>query len=446
MAIVATNQFPLPPAPGGDQPYALVTAPDGNIWFTANANQSGGTSQIPIGSIGEISPATGSITLFPLPFMIGAGGITLGPDGNIWFTEGTQIANINPTTHAITAYPVPNYVGNLVTGPDGNLWLTEDTVGKIAQFNVMTHAVSEFPLAKSSSEPYGITAGPDGKIWFTEAGDSQVGIINPTTKAISEFPTPTSMSDPISIVSGSDGNLWFTESNAGQIGTINPTTHAISEYTSGLPSGGEPQQIVSGPDGNLYYPTFVPTTSGNAHGIGVINPTTHATADYLGPGTLATNKAPQGITFGPAGDIWVAGFFEIDQAVIVPTDEASIQSLVQSDSIGNGNLSAPLPGMTVYLDLKGDGKLDPGDPTAVATSNGYYTFTGLDPGTYTVRVLTYPGQQLTGTAGASRSVTLIADEVASPAAFGVFSQSSLLPLPLNANPFGSENPECTAPG
>ncbi|MCU1376363.1 MAG: putative antibiotic hydrolase, partial [Actinomycetia bacterium] len=57
-------------------------------------------------------------------------GITLGPDGNMWFTEllGDRIGNITPGgvitefSAGITAGARPN---SIALGPDGNLWFTE---------------------------------------------------------------------------------------------------------------------------------------------------------------------------------------------------------------------------------------------------------------------------------------------------------------------------------
>ena len=43
-----------------------------------------------------------------------------------------------------------------------------------------------------------------------------------------------------------------------------------------------------------------------------------------------------------------------------------------------------LAGITVFIDLKGTGIFAPGDPSTVTGVNGTYTFTGLDPGTYSV--------------------------------------------------------------
>ena len=65
----------------------------------------------------------------------GTAGITRGPDGNIWFGEGSvaKLGRITPQGD-ITEFPVPNNPEGITTGPDGNLWFTEPTAGKIARF------------------------------------------------------------------------------------------------------------------------------------------------------------------------------------------------------------------------------------------------------------------------------------------------------------------------
>ena len=59
-----------------------------------------------------------------------------------------------------------------------------------ATINPTTHAITEFPIPTNAGRPHGITAGPDGNLWFTEWAANKIGTINPTTHAITEFAIP----------------------------------------------------------------------------------------------------------------------------------------------------------------------------------------------------------------------------------------------------------------
>src|SRR5437879_3350639 len=64
----------------------------------------------------------------------------------------------------------------ITVGPDGNLWFTEvfgNKIGRITTGGTFT----EFPLPAANSAPDGITAGPDGALWFTEFGTNNIGRI-----------------------------------------------------------------------------------------------------------------------------------------------------------------------------------------------------------------------------------------------------------------------------
>jgi hypothetical protein len=86
----------------------------------------------------------------------------------------------------ITEFPIPtanSSPGGITAGPDGNLWFTEcvssssgcanGQIGRITP----TGQFTEFPLPNPNSTPQGITAGPDGNLWFTEGGANNIGRI-----------------------------------------------------------------------------------------------------------------------------------------------------------------------------------------------------------------------------------------------------------------------------
>ncbi len=58
------------------------------------------------------------------------------PDGNMWFTEvmGNKVAKLDPATGQITEYSTGGYPGGIMLGPDNNLWfvaLMSNTIGRI---------------------------------------------------------------------------------------------------------------------------------------------------------------------------------------------------------------------------------------------------------------------------------------------------------------------------
>ena len=219
-------------------PSSLASGPDGNLWFTTGSY-----------TVGQFNLATQTFTEFPLPHSDIPSDITAGPDGNLWFavTDGAnQIAEINPTTHAVHEFPVgpfddsqapdfgiESYVDDITSGPDGNIWFTGHTttfvagpvpapnspIGYVGEINPTTHVATLINLP-FGTQPTNITTGPDGNLWFTEPSTNQIGEINPRTHAVTQYAVPTAASEPDAIAAGSDGNLWFTESGAKQIGEV----------------------------------------------------------------------------------------------------------------------------------------------------------------------------------------------------------------------------------
>ena len=67
--------------------------------------------------------------------------LTIGGDGNIWFTEwvGGNVARLVPSTGVITEFPVP-YASpmGIASGPDKNIWFTDYTADSVEEFVVPT--------------------------------------------------------------------------------------------------------------------------------------------------------------------------------------------------------------------------------------------------------------------------------------------------------------------
>ncbi len=441
MLSVTIAEYPTSGLPG-----YVVAAPDGDIWFTQGVT--GGTTEIVV-----YNPTTQASTTVPFA----GGGITLGPDGNIWSLNSTSVASINPTTHAITTIPLPASItgSNVIAPGPGNDLAFVASAGNVLDIGLIdatTHAITIDPTGLSN-ENDGLTdsgidqlaAGPDGNLWFAygtttnyiggSSSQGDIGILTPGTGSVTTIPL--TFFAAWGIAAGPDGNMYFTAYGGdGQavIGTVNPTTHAVTE--TDIPWSGAPRSITLGTDGNLWFAEVGP---GN---IGAFDPSTKMFDQYVPP---LANSAPYDITPGPGDTLWFTDIGSRALGVVqlgapLPPGSIAIIGSVFLDTNINGTLDpneAPLAGETVYLDLKGDGTLDTGDPTAVTDAGGHYTLTASSPGTYTIRVATYPGDIATGPNGGGDTVTLAIGSGSPIVDIGLVPGGPIAPLHPASNPLGT---------
>jgi len=87
------------------QPYGIAAGQDGDIWITTIKKPNAST-------IDMISPSSGIVTPIPIPTNVvpipDASGITLGPDGNLWFGDGGGNGAIGVVDDTQLALSVPN--------------------------------------------------------------------------------------------------------------------------------------------------------------------------------------------------------------------------------------------------------------------------------------------------------------------------------------------------
>lgn len=95
----------------------------------------------------------------------------------------------------------------------------------------------------------------------------------------------------------------------------------------------------------------------------------------------------------------------------IDAQSGQVSGVVYRDANRTGTRQAGeagLAGVTVYLDLDGDGVFDPSDPSTTTNAAGAYAFSGLVPGRYAVRVLAPGYDVMTTSATGSQVVTVAA--------------------------------------
>jgi hypothetical protein len=117
--------------------------------------------------------------------------------------------------------------GGITAGPDGNLWVTGTqfdlqtgaVLGNYIDRITLSGSVTRFAVGNTNGSLAAIAAGPDGNLWFTEPDANQVGRITPAGQ-LTLFPVPSSGSQPLGIAAGPSGNVWFTEAAGQNIGEV----------------------------------------------------------------------------------------------------------------------------------------------------------------------------------------------------------------------------------
>jgi streptogramin lyase len=288
------TEFNQPAGYGASQPIA---GPDGDVWFV---NGSAG--------VGSVSPTGTFASLnFGTPMVSTFGSIAAGAGNSIWVGDSGLHAIWRVLPDAPAGQQVTEFTANLPTtaspqlltlGPDGNIWFVDASqrqIGRITPGGTITM----FTGLDNTSDLDAMTVGPDGKLWFTDQGDGDVGYVTMSGQ-ITEIPV-TGMPDDIT--AGPDGNIWFTRDFDG-IGEVNPATDAVTYHTAGLQPGGDPDAIIAGPDGNVWFDDQYAAN----YAVGRITPSGTITEYPLGDGL------PVDLTVGLDGNIWVAQGAGMDPA------------------------------------------------------------------------------------------------------------------------------------
>jgi streptogramin lyase len=153
----------------------------------------------------------------------------------------------------VTEYAVPTAGATplgITLGADGNMWFSElngNMIGKVTPAG----AISEMPLAAGSG-PVDIVEGPNNSVWFVEATSSKIGEMT-TAGVLTEFPTNTANAGPLGLAVDPThtNHLWFGESNVGKIGMIT-AGGVVTEYTNTLP-GNSAVSVAVTADGTVWY-------------------------------------------------------------------------------------------------------------------------------------------------------------------------------------------------
>ncbi|MDX2038917.1 MAG: Ig-like domain-containing protein [Isosphaeraceae bacterium] len=315
------QEFPTS-IPLGSTIDSLSFDASGNLWFSERSNPIDGNS---VSKIARMAP-DGSLTEFAIENGQAIAGLTVGPDGNLWFTSnthtgidtGSKVGRMTPDGTIVT-FAIPGGVdgfGSIVTGSDGNLWFAESSgfsdepsrIGRITTAGVAT----TFALSDDFEHLGPMIQGPDGNVWFAgtnydEVGTASLGKIAPDG-SVTTFRAPadssaTYVSPVLALSRGGDGNVWFAQ--AERIGRVTPAGEFATAERQGGPLAGQIRSMTLGSDGQVWYTStdYVRTELGKVSTDLTVQEFDVAPSFTTDP-KFGISVTPDHIVRGPDGAVW----------------------------------------------------------------------------------------------------------------------------------------------
>jgi virginiamycin B lyase len=293
------KQFPVPT--DNSQPRHITVGSDGNLWFTEGNEiftpdpDTGGTFHR---NIGRITPA-GNISEFriesgiePDQCFCSLNDIVQGPGGILYFTTNNPgLGRITTSGEVLPFVAPPN---NTLANGAGIAAHGDDIW--YADFN--NDSLWRYDTTGPDTgftqfpvpEPSDVAVDEAGIVWFAATSDQAIGRLDPATGNATLTPTVNLV--PRGITVAADGDVWFSARFVPQgVGELDPDTNDVREFP--LTDNPGPQDIAASPDGSVW---FTQTTEGNIARI--------TDAGVVTEGKVVRNSEPFGITVAPNGNPW----------------------------------------------------------------------------------------------------------------------------------------------
>ena len=207
------------PVPDGAHPHDVAPAPDGSVWYTAQAQ----------GALGRLDPETGSTRHIPLGEGSAPHGVIVGPDGAAWVTDGglNAIVRVDPKTEKVDVFPLPEGQSNANLNTAsfdkaGRIWFTGQN-GIYGRYDPASGDMRVWEAPRGRG-PYGITTTPGGDVYYASLAGNHIARIDLDSGEATPIDPPTEGQGARRVWSDSEGHIWVSEYNAGQVSVYDPAT------------------------------------------------------------------------------------------------------------------------------------------------------------------------------------------------------------------------------
>lgn len=202
--------FPLPADSGYANLNTAVFDLNGVLWFTGQS-----------GIYGHFESATGNMQVFDAPRGRGPYGITVTPDGVVYYASlaGSYVGRIDAATNKATLLepPTPGQGARRVwSDSQGKVWVSEWNAGQVAVYDPADGSWREWKLPGDGPHAYGIYVDDQDIVWLSDFGANALVRFDPALEGFTAYEIP-SPNAQVRQILGRSGEIWGAESGADKL-------------------------------------------------------------------------------------------------------------------------------------------------------------------------------------------------------------------------------------
>jgi virginiamycin B lyase len=199
------RRFPLPADRPSTNLNTAVFDRSGTLWFTGQS-----------GIYGRVTPDSGRVDVFDAPNGRGPYGITVTPEGAVYYASlaGNYVGRIDTVTGEATVLRPPTAdqgTRRVWADSRGRVWSSQYNAGQVAVYDPATEQWREWRLPGENPQAYAVYVDDDDKVWLSDFGSNSLVRFDPETEQFTSYPLPSSPGDVRQIL-GRRGEVWGAES------------------------------------------------------------------------------------------------------------------------------------------------------------------------------------------------------------------------------------------
>lgn len=201
----SVSTFPLKGTAAGIELEDLAQDRNGDIWFTGKR-----------GFYGRFKPARRNLEVWPAPGGPGPGGITVTPNGEVWYANepARHIGRIDPGTGQAKLVDLPEASASprvIWSDSRGTLWVSEAAGGRLSRFDPLGEAWNSWKIPGSNADAHALYVDEQERVWLSDFSANAILRFNPFSRRFASFPSDRPGAQ-VTQLAGRTGEVWGAES------------------------------------------------------------------------------------------------------------------------------------------------------------------------------------------------------------------------------------------